>query len=454
MLTKKIKNDDGTITKVRTRLNGTKTVEFPDGTLFEIVRSNEEKPEPKAPIKKEDVLVVTCIDRARDKNGKIMSYLLQDSQGIQKRFTPQILKQMMFNGVMDVNNLTLTSDGRLIEKTVAHKSLDTVGIESEKAAKWFAQSVSLALSDIEHNMSWSDEYEAYILRIALADNGYLTTCKYKGNLLVKYDEYNELLKGCSEIILVCKTTVMRSKENIKTMLLDFNIDTYLVENGQTVKNTRSQLLTEVLNYYLDVEELIRYAGELAISKNKPDINIEEEADKLMNNSKNEITAAATYLAKSILLACGYKSNYVETIIDSSRLAELKRSYFNSHRTAEIAIKIMQPFLNISKAMALTNDYVVLESKLPTELFESNKTILYEYADRFTKSLDEIKRLKEQLERETGAIAVGDMILNVKPDRKLFVSEYDKNEYEKTHKPTPQKTDERQGKQNIFNMFKH
>lgn len=56
-----------------------------------------------------------CIDRKRDKNGNIVEYAIQNTDTkIVSRFSPQYVKCVIQNGQAIVQNLTLTSDGRLI----------------------------------------------------------------------------------------------------------------------------------------------------------------------------------------------------------------------------------------------------------------------------------------------------------------------------------------------------
>ena len=57
-----------------------------------------------------------CVQKNRDNNGKIVSYVIVDKTGKGLQLTSDRLKEMIFCGQLDVINLTLTSDGRLVDK--------------------------------------------------------------------------------------------------------------------------------------------------------------------------------------------------------------------------------------------------------------------------------------------------------------------------------------------------
>ena len=60
------------------------------------------------------MLVVTCIERFKDKNGVVIGYRLQDEQGNIKDVYPEQLKNVIKQNKISVSNLTLTSDNRLV----------------------------------------------------------------------------------------------------------------------------------------------------------------------------------------------------------------------------------------------------------------------------------------------------------------------------------------------------
>ena len=62
------------------------------------------------------MILATWIQKFRDKNNIIIGYRLQDSNGAVIDVEPQKLKAVILSGQLEVSNLKLTSDGRLIDK--------------------------------------------------------------------------------------------------------------------------------------------------------------------------------------------------------------------------------------------------------------------------------------------------------------------------------------------------
>ena len=63
------------------------------------------------------MLVAKCIEKIRDKNGKIVKYRLQDKTGSQTELEAKLVKKFILESQMDIVNLQVTADGRLVDKT-------------------------------------------------------------------------------------------------------------------------------------------------------------------------------------------------------------------------------------------------------------------------------------------------------------------------------------------------
>ena len=61
------------------------------------------------------MIKLICVQRIRDKNGIIVNYILQNSKGERKQFKPDAVRQLIRQGKIDVVNLRLTADGRIIK---------------------------------------------------------------------------------------------------------------------------------------------------------------------------------------------------------------------------------------------------------------------------------------------------------------------------------------------------
>lgn len=76
-----------------------------------------------------------CIQKYRDRQGVIEGYDLKMENGQVHNYNPAMLKHLMKNGTIEVNNLRLTSDGRLIDKKeVVAPSKNKVDWEKAKVA--------------------------------------------------------------------------------------------------------------------------------------------------------------------------------------------------------------------------------------------------------------------------------------------------------------------------------
>ena len=64
------------------------------------------------------MLKVKCIQKFRDKNNIIIGYRIVDQNGNMKDVSSESLKQVIQQGRLEVVNLTLTSDNRLIDKAI------------------------------------------------------------------------------------------------------------------------------------------------------------------------------------------------------------------------------------------------------------------------------------------------------------------------------------------------
>lgn len=77
------------------------------------------------------MIQVKCIEKFRDRHNKICAYRLQDSNNQIKDVTPHDLKNAIRNKQIDVINLTLTSDGRIIGKNPDNYLVDSKNKQNE-----------------------------------------------------------------------------------------------------------------------------------------------------------------------------------------------------------------------------------------------------------------------------------------------------------------------------------
>jgi hypothetical protein len=88
------------------------------------------------------VIQVKCTQRIKDKNNKVTGYIIEDINGSTLEVEPNELKRNILTGEIDVINLSLTSDGRLV-KRVNHEN----GLEELKHKTHIQQDIYNIHSD-------------------------------------------------------------------------------------------------------------------------------------------------------------------------------------------------------------------------------------------------------------------------------------------------------------------
>ena len=155
------------------------------------------------------MIQVKCIEKFRDKKSRIYGYRIQDINGQTQDVTPDDLKNAIKNGKIQVVNLTLTSDGRLIDsnkKQLINKKIMSNNIQKqssvinddaiENVIKAIANKVIQELNKLGvncsiSNCSYEDEYDGNIVKHYFTTPiGYLTA-KHK---LYYSDVVKEILK--------------------------------------------------------------------------------------------------------------------------------------------------------------------------------------------------------------------------------------------------------------------
>lgn len=97
----------------------------------------------------ENKTVVTCVKKVRDNNGKIVSYILVDTK-TGETYPPveaYELKRAIFRGAFEVDNLTLTKDGRLIDGARKENNIgNVVGVNNINRATDFTDKINSVLN--------------------------------------------------------------------------------------------------------------------------------------------------------------------------------------------------------------------------------------------------------------------------------------------------------------------
>ena len=84
------------------------------------------------------MIIVKCIEKVRDKNNVITDYILEDCNGMKQTLSSDQVKGMIKNGWLNILNLKLTSDGKLIDN----------------------QDYNINFEGVRNQRSWEENYEA------------------------------------------------------------------------------------------------------------------------------------------------------------------------------------------------------------------------------------------------------------------------------------------------------
>lgn len=142
------------------------------------------------------MVYVTCIEKIRDKSGNnIVAYKLQDINGEIRTLSSDDLKLNMLNKNINVNNLKLTQDNRLIDKPV----IATVTITANEIARMNCERTISFKSNVNLN-EVGIKAKAVGTRINTLTKDLYTVETYK-DITVVSDKQISLPDSCEELFL-------------------------------------------------------------------------------------------------------------------------------------------------------------------------------------------------------------------------------------------------------------
>lgn len=155
-----------------------------------------------------------CTEKIRDKNGKITEYVLQDTLGGVMRVDGKTLKNYLINNQLEINNLKLSLDGRIIDKKLElslaemrEQELNNIKSnikdtertkKQEELIKLYEKHFSKTDYDRQYNINFEDEYDDLIRAYQLISELY-------GIKFRKLNGYGGLNKDRNPIMLCGKT---------------------------------------------------------------------------------------------------------------------------------------------------------------------------------------------------------------------------------------------------------
>ena len=164
------------------------------------------------------MIIVKCIDKFKDKQGKIIGYRLLDQNNLTKDFKADDVKHYIKTGVLDVINLTLTSDNRLVESkkyTVDKQTCTNIDKDTEVLSnliqnlhkqyhkinsgtkKNYANSHDIILSNIGRAKANSDKnYMVLVLNPSYTRDWLILSVRYENNTYVVYVHGINVVNNC------------------------------------------------------------------------------------------------------------------------------------------------------------------------------------------------------------------------------------------------------------------
>jgi len=161
------------------------------------------------------MIKIRCIQKYRDNSNKIVGYLLQSEDGVTKSMTPYELKHLMATKQVHVENMKVTTDGRLIDDT-SYKSQNSVNervhrlinrITHDTGIK-FNQNVNIVrINDNDFYIEAKAVGNSPLVKIGLKSNRNIIKLMYKttddnGNIVNSYKHVKFDRQGYNKIITI------------------------------------------------------------------------------------------------------------------------------------------------------------------------------------------------------------------------------------------------------------
>lgn len=140
------------------------------------------------------MIICKCIEKNRDKHGNILSYVLEDTNGVTITIKSKELKNAIVKGAVGVLNLTLTSDNRLVDgaNTKLQQSLKKKLTEaSKKVQKRPAKKQPATKKSVEQKKPVSDTPQLNYITLTKDDIKHIertAMCISKGILQPRYSD--------------------------------------------------------------------------------------------------------------------------------------------------------------------------------------------------------------------------------------------------------------------------
>lgn len=201
------------------------------------------------------MLKCECINKIKNNNNVIKGYVLRDENGNTLELEAVRLKEMIFNGEIEVKNLKLTSDGRLINKVLSELEYSNTTSLSEDDLHHIAKELIIRIDQFNKEMfnmkqSYDNTYNSH--KITMQSYQIYDRLKNKGykNAFKELDDYNLI-----DIVFRVKCKKMN---NNTAIMYDADVVVIMTDSCDGRPDKVNVNLQKYINNILDRVELTLY----------------------------------------------------------------------------------------------------------------------------------------------------------------------------------------------------
>lgn len=247
---------------------------------------------------------MTCINKIRDPKGKIVSYILVGPDNQQYPCEANILKNKIFNGEVTVDNLTLTSDGRLVDAAKNKEEYNgVVGLESTQVAKHFIEKLNTEMKLIGIKSSLiklnsvidNEEVQLYCIKLNINNATILSTNNKSIPLR---------LNITSDIAIAAQFTERKAVETGQK-LKDFTLIIGEIHENNLVRTELTNAIADKFNFEFDRYELNTFVGN-QLTQNLAGETLKRAVNKIDLETSSLVSGAAILLVKTLGISDEYK----------------------------------------------------------------------------------------------------------------------------------------------------
>ena len=278
------------------------------------------------------MLKMKCVDKHRDEQGRICGYLMIRDDGKLQPWSPYALKQAILEKSVEVRNLTLTSDGRLVDKS------------EEKNTKQVYTNESMTCTPNPEDKARFNE----IL--------YLINKNYTGDSSYKHASYwnqNDIDKLRGILVHMGLNVHPVDIKLVNGYNYKLSCGEYLIacdEDGVAIKYNTDTLSENIYHYGNREEDVTKLISKLReqTSKNVKDLGTTLEA---VINAYKSLIKQAKMKNCDVSVYCEHRCNYKITLVDKNTSRRISQTYLQKSAEYGYSIKYTDETGNMKESRA-------------------------------------------------------------------------------------------------------